>query len=141
MLDLHMATGAAAVLMIALSLAGFAKIINLRGKAASDYLMRAAALWGVAFALRTIWWDQVRLVVGYDQFLEWSAGIGGVEINTAFNLMVILGGYQFCQFLRQTIPAKDRPHWPWFMAPFYPARFVMFWRRKNDREKKTPPTA
>ncbi|MBN8294787.1 hypothetical protein JI664_22645 [Rhodobacter sp. NTK016B] len=90
----------------------------------------AVAVLALAWTLRSFWWDWARIFLGSN----WPAvrdTMGGLDMNGAFNLLVIVSAYLFLRARLLAIPEPERAHWRWWNAWAHPAqRCIIPWRRK-----------
>ncbi|MCA2013996.1 hypothetical protein LCM17_21075 [Cereibacter sphaeroides] len=86
----------------------------------------------LAKALRSLWWDWARVFLG-DHWPAVRDALGGLDVNTFFNLMVAYAAYLFLKARLHAIPEEDRHRWRWWNAWMHPEGSCVgrTWRRNQ----------
>jgi hypothetical protein len=129
LISIHSALAVVAVALMLLVTIGFAPHLQFRGHDKNSLMSAFVALTSGLVWVRLLWWSILRPLLG-------SAGImtpgvftvSGQTVNAVFALWSIVAALAALGALHASLDAKDRPHYNWLTAPFFPRRGPCLWR-------------
>lgn len=121
-LGLNEVTGLAATIVCAWGVVGLAPHLLRPERRAAFWLSITIVLLLAQGAGRTLYWDGMATMLGDDRTAALRDALGGVGINWLWNLILLGAGYSLLRLLHLLIPDDDRPDWPLWKAPIYPAK-------------------
>lgn len=121
------ATALVAILLMALVARGYAPYLFAASDQPEMRFRAGIALAGIVVSARLTYWDvAVQLVASWSTGVASIQAIHGQVANSLFNFGTIFAAWLWLSALHLSLPERDRPHYNWLTAPFYPRRF---WRR------------
>lgn len=83
-------------------------------------MMRGALVVSAALILRANYWDVLPYIVG-DEWAHLRDALGGQNISSVFNAMMLWAAYDFLNARLFLIPEEDRDRWHWWNAWHHPS--------------------
>ncbi len=115
-------SGIAATALMFWVLRGMVPMLAYRQRRLAWHLAAAAVLLMAGGAGRSIYWEGLSIVFDGEARRAIRGAFGGMNVNLAFNAMLIWSGLHWLKVLHLLIPEDERPGWSMWAAPCWPSR-------------------
>lgn len=110
-----------AMLFLLLVIYGFRRYVRRPRTEAIDFIGTGIWIMALDHMLRLLWWDVAPDLLG----MRWTEGLGGTNVNWAFNLFMCVGAWFVLKGFHILVEARAPGQYTVWTAVFYPKRLKL----------------